>query len=512
MKKIFSNPDKIEKDAKQRFSIPDFLMMEHAAMGMADYIINNYKSVSSILVLAGKGNNGADGYALVRLLLEKSFTADFYVLSLASPSTVEAKAQYKMCEELSKVFRVEFIEKKALNEILNPEKSKNLLVLDCIFGTGFKGVFSDDVTEILQAVNKTECYKLACDIPSGLHADGSVCKNAFNADATVSMGCDKLCFYSDSAKAVCGKIIIKNLGIPENAFYGENEPAAFKIEKNDIKLPYRIYPNVHKGKFGHTAVLSGDKGGASILAAEAALYSGSGLTTIIEQPESELKKFKISPELMLSSSLPKKTTCIILGPGVSHFNPSANQIIEDYFNDGAEKHAAVFDAGVFDQKELIKKIEQYSKTDGNEIVFTPHLYELSRFCKIVKELYPDVSYTEDDINVENLSSLPEAKIRVGKEINRIFPNAALVMKSADTFIACKGKIYIITDGTQNLAKGGSGDVLCGMTGSLLSQGYNALDASITACESHALISKKYGKEAFDFSPVKFIEILRKEFE
>ena len=79
MKKIFSNPAQIEKEAKERLGIPDFLMMEHAAQSMANFIINNYPGNPDVLILAGKGNNGADGYALSRLLLEKNYPSSIYI-------------------------------------------------------------------------------------------------------------------------------------------------------------------------------------------------------------------------------------------------------------------------------------------------------------------------------------------------------------------------------------------------------------------------------------------------
>ena len=511
MKKIFSNPGSVEKDAKQRLSFPDFLMMEHAAQGMADFIVKNYPSVQKILVLTGKGNNGADGFALVRLLLEKQ-KSDFYIFTFDSPATSEGKVQFDMCRKLSESYPIDFIDEQKLFNLLKIKTNEELLIIDCIFGTGFKGELSEDVKKILCQVNKTECHKLSCDVPSGLHADGTLCREAFCTDVTLTMGCDKLCFYSDCAKSCTGKIITLNLGIPDSAFFGNNEEIACKIEKNDIKLPYRKKSDVHKGKFGHTAVFSGDKGGACILSAEAAFYSGSGLTSIIESAESELSKFKISPHLMLSKILPKKTTCIVSGPGLVSYKSDVDKIIQQYFNNEDKRHAAVFDAGCFDRKELIEKIEQYSNREENEIVLTPHLYELSRFCKLVKEIHPDAGYTEDDINVEKLSNSCETKIKVGKALNKIFPNAALVMKSAYTFIAYREKIYIVTDGAQNLAKGGSGDVLAGITGSLLAQGYNALEASVTACEAHALASLKYGPQEFDFSPEKLIQIIKEEFK
>ena len=108
------------------------------------------------------------------------------------------------------------------------------------------------------------------------------------------------------------------------------------------------------------------------------------------------------------------------------------------------------------------------------------------------------------ISVETLTEDPQIKILLGQKINSLFPNATLVIKSANTFIASAGQTYIITDGTPSLAKGGSGDALAGMIASLLAQGYSALDAAITACESHALAGRKQGAGSYDLSPLKLI--------
>ena len=88
---------------------------------------------------------------------------------------------------------------------------------------------------------------------------------------------------------------------------------------------------------------------------------------------------------------------------------------------------------------------------------------------------------------------------------QIFPNVTIVIKSANTFIATENQVFICDEGRQNLAKGGSGDVLAGLIGSLLAQNYSAKDAAITGVLVHAKASQKIGAEAFDLSPEKLID-------
>ena len=480
MQKVFQNPSELEALAKSKYAIPPFLMMENAARGLADFILDF--APESVLILCGKGNNGGDGYAAARFLQDK---CEVTLVSLEAPAAEEAKAQYEMC--------------RCLGVPVTSEKPllKNFsLILDCIYGTGFHGELPEDVKKLLDEVNKSSAIKVACDIPSGLY---------FHADYTITMGCQKLALYSDKAKEACGKIIVQDLGISREKFENSSDHSVYLIEQEDITLPLRKKRAAHKGTYGHTAVFSGDKGGACILAATAAMKFGSGLTTIINHPSSELSQFKISPELMISEKLPKKTSCILLGPGLEAHNLSDDQMIMDYFRNKDKRHAAVFDAGVFDAKAFITEIKAYSENEANEIVLTPHLSELNRFLKIVKELYPDVAYSEDEISVDQLADCPEIKIKIGQEINRLFPAAALVMKSANTFIAYKGKTYIIANGTQNLAKGGSGDILAGLTAALLAQGYNAKDAAITATFHHAQTARLLGEESYNLTPESLLE-------
>ena len=143
-------------------------------------------------------------------------------------------------------------------------------------------------------------------------------------------------------------------------------------------------------------------------------------------------------------------------------------------------------------------LKQLNKFKNARIIITPHLSELSRLLEncpsIPKEL----------CTVEALAQNPLSKIEVGKELNKLFPRTTVIMKSADTFIASAKKTYVITDGAQSLAKGGSGDILAGLTAALLAQGYTAKSAAITAAEHHALLSQQLGSTSYDLIPEKLL--------
>lgn len=526
MQKIFScrQAAELEKLAKENFAIPPFLMMENAARAMADFV--EEKSVAgqnevckSVLIVCGKGNNGGDGYALARLLQDKF---DVTVAALEPPTADEAKAQYEMCRRLG--VKIEEISKGANTtesaDVSHLEKICKVLasgdfVIDCIYGTGFHGELSPNIKKIIDIMNVSRAIKIACDIPSALE---------FAADYTITMGCQKLALYSDKAKAVCGEIIVADLGISRHKFENPNHSKPedsshcqsesqdsrhceaegrsnlYLINPDDRVLPLRKDRAAHKGKYGHTAVMCGDKAGAAILSASSAMKFGSGLTSIVRTRDSNLGQFKISPSLMIADSLPRKTTCIALGSGFSYFPEQATDELLKWFK-SAESPAAVLDAAILTAPETPAFLAELNSIENARIVITPHLSELSRLLEVCK--------ADGDFSVPALAENPEARITAGKFLTARFPQTTMIMKSANTYIASGDEIFIIADGAQSLAKGGSGDILAGLTAALLAQGYTARSAAITAAEHHALLSQDLGPEAFNLTPEKLLEKLDK---
>ncbi len=491
MQKVFENPSKIEALVKQKYGIPDFLMMENAALALKNLILSLSKTPDSrCVILCGKGNNGGDGYALARLLSGKSNQIIPLVFCLESPTAPEAITQFNMCKKMG----IKFISQKSLFD----ELTKANFIIDCLYGTGFKGELSQKVQKLITAANNSNAIRIACDIPTAL---------AFNANYTVTMGEQKLKLFSDKAKNVTGKILVATLGMDRDLFESiipETKVPAYLIETQDIKLPARTNKAAHKGTYGHTAVMAGEKSGASILCATSAMDFGSGLTTIIKRPNANLSQFKISPELMISEldknnepQLPAKTSCLVFGPGVEEITPQDINLIQSWFeNKNTKNPAAVFDAGVFGSTAFATLLTTLNKRADSRIILTPHLLELVRFCKNFKQF--------ENITVQELAENPELKIKIGNKLNGNFPNTTIVIKSANTFIASGGKTYIIQDGVPSLAKGGSGDVLAGMIASLLAQGYSCKDAAITACQAHALKAKRLGEQSWDLSPMRLI--------
>lgn len=543
MKKIFTNFPKIEELAKKEFSIPPFLMMENAANFTANFIVE--KRIKKAIILCGKGNNGGDGFAISRLLRSYDENFDVTLLAPELPAAQEAKTQFEICKKLKIPAKTEaqvlpFLEKIFCNAKKNHEdfqatrysvcenlKSQEnfqnvdddfsdfsnfsdfpenkIAIVDCLFGTGFHGELSPERKRIFDVLNSIKSLKIACDVPSALY---------FDADFTIAMGALKTQLFSDTAKNVCGKIILANLGIPSRIFESFSGPDAFLLEKSDLRLPFRTQKSAHKGTYGHACVFACQKSGAGIIAATAAMNFGSGLTSLLQTDFSNLSQFKISPELMICKTIPQKTTAVLFGSG---FSGSAipNFIFSSIISwaETTKNPGIVLDAGVFDCDNFCSFLQNLRKIQNVKIALTPHLSEFSRMIfkikeEILKSRNPeDFPFCDDDFSVKTLAENAEQKISVIKYFANLYPNVTLVVKSANTFIATENQIFICDGGAQNLAKGGSGDVLAGMIASLLAQGFSAKQAALNATLAHAAASEKAGAESFNLTPEKLISLL-----
>ena len=488
---VFENPAEAEKSVKEALSFPPFIMMENASRSLSEKILEVWDSTESdfenVIFLCGKGNNGADGLAAARMLYGK---IPVYIYCPDFPKTEEGLIQTKMCRNL----KIPFLSDNQIIKTLSSKSQK--IICDCVFGTGFHGEIPEAWKKILEAANNSNALRIACDISSGL---------SFNAHMTVTMGTWKTALLSDKAKQVSGDITVSDLGIKQEMFNkAAGKTSCFIIEERDIKLPFRKESSSHKGTYGHSVVIAGEKSGAAVLSAEAAMNFGSGLTTILESPFSNLKQFKISPELMISGTIPKTCKALQIGSGLGDtLSENVRNIIstfETWFCK-AKNPSCVIDADMFSFKELPELLNTLNKVPEARIVLTPHAKEL---FLLTQSVLPDFAEKKQ---ITDATSALENRIEIGRAFSKKYPDTVLVMKGANTFIAHKGETFIFKDGPQSLSKGGSGDVLAGMITSLLAQGYTAKDAAITAVFRHGFAASEYGKKAYNLTAKKLISLL-----
>jgi hydroxyethylthiazole kinase-like uncharacterized protein yjeF len=457
MKKVYKEVSSLDKKCYDSYLLSEDLLMENAAIGLKNALLKKY---DSILIVAGPGNNGADGIALSRMLVGEKKVALY--LSHGAKSSM-AKLQLQRAE-------------RAGVEIVS-ELTSCGIVVDAIFGSGVNRPLDEKVIGIVETLNSFDAQKIACDIPTGIDAEGRVEQVAFCADITVTMGAYKESLFSDEAKDFVGKIKVADLGVSSEIY--EDETDCFILEKKDMKLPYRTEKNSHKGNFGHLSVVAGKKQGAAVICATAAYAFGAGLVTVVEN-----EPYSVPYELMNSTTLPHNNTAVCIGMGLG------NQFDDDCLEKFLLLHdkPMVIDADLFYRDILVEVLEK-----RENLVLTPHPKEFASLLKITK--LADVSVKEIQKN----------RFKYLRLFGEKYPDVVLLLKGANTLITSHGKVYIQTFGTNALSKGGSGDVLSGLISSLLAQGYNPLDAAITGSLAHAYSSRKFKKNSYALTPKAIID-------
>ena len=550
MQNIFLDTRKNDQSARELYGLTEDIMMENAASAVSAAVLRRLSQDKSpclarpaVLVLAGSGNNGADGYAVARQLMSNP-------IAVAACSVGEANSA--MCKEQlsrAKKIGVRIIAPEELDAYLEESSIDLKVIVDCIYGSGFRGTLPAVARAVILSVNdNADAYKIACDVPTGLDQWGR-CGTVFHADETVTMGALKLALFSDKAKDECGTISVCNLGISRDNFEragtctparsgnpagnaapgptagsvpgvqpvpaqeaasyagisapaGDPVPDACLLEESDMELPYRRKQNVHKGKFGHVAVCSGQKAGASVLAAKAALSFGAGLVTLVSQEES-FPSFPVPYSLMTSRSVPEGTTAIALGMGLGRRSQDS-QAYTSYLLQNPNV-AAVLDADVFYNEDFLRLLAH--RPEG--LVLTPHPKE---FLSLLSLCSMD---SLNGVRLEKASDVADMRIELAAAFCRKYPGAVLLLKGANSVIACCGRgqdkagLFINAGGGPALSKAGSGDVLAGMIAALLAQGYPPLQAACTASLAHSAAARSFceGRAEWSLTPEGLIDAL-----
>ncbi len=582
MQKIFYDTRILDQAARDAYGLTEDIMMENAAAALerqgSDHFFspdNKYINRPCVLILAGGGNNGADGYALARRIVQHKI--DVAVCQVYEPKSAMCVLQANRAKKAGAIF----ISPYDLDEWIERASFDLRVVYDCIFGSGFHGTLDALAAAVIASANKIDgAYKIACDIPTGcgidenrtqgqeaaastdcrLANDSDINSNrsqakeaaAFLADTTVTMGALKLALYSDAAKDACGKIIVADLGVSRSNFenaastvcapandsgidsnrsQAQNAaaPCANLLEPTDARLPLRgKKQNSNKGSYGHTAIYAGTKPGAAVIAGHAALKFGSGLASLVPIAEQKINFENVTDfELMVSDAVPQNATALVVGPGLGRPDDSqtkeaaastvcspTNAFGIDNNSMQAQKAAdnnsslacnpgivsafstlknsampLVLDADIFYWPQ-IKNLLAAKKN----VVLTPHPKE---FAALLKNLGMG-DYT--------VAQVVARRFELVQEFCRAYPDRVLVLKGANVLIASKlqgeqePRVYINALGTSALAKGGSGDVLAGMIGALLAQGYLPLEAAVTASIAHASASRAFDGKDYALTP------------
>ena len=449
MQNLFDEVSSLDARCYSEFGLSEDILMEHAANGMANYIRANFSKNSKIIIVCGSGNNGADGIACARLLHVEYDVSIFYA---KKPKSDMAILQDKRARNI---------------EVPECKKLQDCDVLvDALVGTGFSGVLNDKLNKVMSKMNSVKAFKIACDIPSAYE---------FKADITLTMGALKKSMFLDEVKGFVGDIKVLDLGVSRTIY--ENESSWKVLDLNDLNLPSRKQEDTNKGTFGHLAVALGDKSGASILSALAGLRFGAGLVTLVGYRERHVPN-----SIMAAASVPNNATALALGMGlVNEFNEIE---IGNFLDNDLP---LIADADIFHNKIILDILKR------KNVIITPHAKEFVALLKLTK------------LASITVKELQKNRFKYAQMFCEKYLHVTLILKGANVIIGQKDKFYINPHGNSTLAKGGSGDVLSGLVGALLAQGYTCLDSAINASLAHTKLALNYKGADFSLTPDDLID-------
>jgi NAD(P)H-hydrate epimerase len=451
----------IDRSAIEDYKIPGLVLMENAGRSAAQLITNNYAEVKNIAVFSGIGNNGGDGFVIARHLVSKGFNTTTFICGDEKKYEGDALLNYKSLNNMgAKIV--------TLKEKL-PHNLQCDLIVDCIFGTGLDRKVKGFYNQLIEFLNGRPAPILSVDIPSGLDANsGKPHGCCIKADVTVTFALPKTGTVIYPGIDYCGDLYVSSITTPAIL---ENNIDVELISALDIRpLIHTRNKDTHKGTYGHLFIIAGSAGksGASTLSATGALRIGTGLVTagvpeslnpVIEEQLTEAMTEPL-PEtkngLLANNSLKKalevlsdKKTALAIGPGISTSKQTGSFLIKLL---GQCNVPVVIDA---DAITLISKNLNILKNLKIPVILTPHPGEMARL-----------------VGKKN-KEIQENRINISRDFSRKF-GVYLVLKGARTVISTPaGKVFINPTGNPGMATGGMGDVLTGIIGGLLAQGYNA---------------------------------------
>jgi NAD(P)H-hydrate epimerase len=465
-----------DKHAIEEAGVPSLDLMERAGAGLAR-VVAEAAGDGPIRVVIGKGNNGGDGLVVARLLRDEGRQVD--VLAVGNPDELQGDAQANL-DRLPGDVPLDF----------EPSRLEgSSVIVDAMLGTGFEGEPREPIAGAIRAINEARAVRgsaagasapvvVACDVPSGVNAStGEVIGDAVHADTTASFHGPKTGLYVEPGKTHAGHVEVIEIGIPRSA------PAPTKAGLISERVLDLIPPRERGGnkfKSGTVVVAGGAAGmtGAPTMAALSAMRTGAGyVQLVVPKPAETVIDLRLMEAMVHGVpdadgahteegadkvlELAERAGAIVLGPGIGRSEGAvgfARRVARDVGvpllidADGLNAHAE--ELGLLAQRKA-------------PTVLTPHDGELGRLLGIE-------SSEVGEHRIANARKVAEAA------------NAIVVLKGDDTLVVPpEGPIAVSPGATPALATAGTGDVLSGLIGALLSKEMDPFEAACAGVLAHA---------------------------
>jgi ADP-dependent NAD(P)H-hydrate dehydratase / NAD(P)H-hydrate epimerase len=476
----------IDRRASETYGIPSIVLMENAAVALAEAVTTHFPSAGTVAIFCGPGQNGGDGFALARHLENRRITPLVYVVGNRKKYRGDAATNLDICVRMG-LPMLDVTDADTLGRALEEATGADLVV-DGIFGTGLnrpaEGIWGDAIRGLMTLRPPV----LAVDLPSGLQGSSrDLVEPVVRADVTVTFAQPKIPHVFDPAASCCGEVIVADITIPDAAVDAEGVTLAV-TEPDEVALLFpRRRSETHKGTYGHVAIVSGSAGksGAAILSARGAVRTGAGLVSVVTDAA--------TANVIDASTLESMTF---------HADMSASGIAE-IVRFVSSKDAALVGPGLPDEessyaliRELLAKIEIPTVVDatainafagraaevnpkGRQVVLTPHPGELARLSGL----------TTDQVLADRVAAAADAAAQTG---------CVVVLKGHQTLVATPdGMVGVNPTGNPGMATGGMGDVLGGMIAALLARRAEPFEAARAGVYLHGLAGDIVRDEACD---------------
>lgn len=471
----------------EEFGIPGRVLMENAGRGAARVFMERFPDIARkpVGVIAGRGNNGGDGFVIARYLAQAGAAVTVYLLADSRRLTGDALANFSLLGPLG--IPVREITDNAQLEVLKPEMACMDAWVDAIFGTGLHSEVTGIFNAAMDFLNTLNRPVLAVDIPSGVNADtGGVCGICLTAALTVTFGFPKIGHMQFPGAAHTGELHVIDIGIPTPIAENPGPRQHLLTRRAAAALMLSRPLDTHKGRTGHVLVVAGSIGktGAAGLCALGALRSGAGLVTVgvpaacqpvsaglcmeaMTAPLSEIAAGALGdrafPEIM---DLLKDKKCLALGPGMGTA-PETARLVARLVKESPVP--IILDA---DGLNCAAQHPDCLLHRQSEILLTPHPGEMAR------------------LTGRSTAWVQENRLDAAREV-AIRTNACLVLKGARTLIACPdGQVFVNPTGNPGMASAGMGDVLTGLLAGLIAQGCSPGAAARLGVYLHGLAADR----------------------
>jgi ADP-dependent NAD(P)H-hydrate dehydratase / NAD(P)H-hydrate epimerase len=451
--------------------ISPIALMERAADTCTGWITEQFPKEAIFVVVCGMGNNGGDGLAIARQLLDKGYNVEIFILPFFSKVSEDFSTNRKKLEKIKGAKITEINDANDIAFVPN----KNVVIIDAILGSGLSKPVEGKLAEVIQKINSFHVPVIAIDMPSGLAMEdntGFNKKNIIRASVTLTFETPKISFlFADNAENV-GEFYILDIGI-DKKFLAEQKSSDNWVTQDMVAHALRQRVRFsHKGTYGHALLIAGGYGkmGAAILGAKACLRAGAGLVTAhIPKCGYEIIQASVPEAMVITDEEEQdfsgvknlsKYNAIGIGPGVGTSEKAAKglkMLIQQ------ASVNMVLDA---DALNILSENKTWLSFLKPESIITPHPGEFARLAGKSSSAFE--AYTKQR----------EFAVKY-----RIY----VILKGAYTSIATPdGEVYFNSTGNPGMATAGSGDTLTGIILGLLAQGYPPRQSSILGVYIHGL--------------------------